>query len=183
VSRVPLTSLAAAFPNPLAEQVHAVELLLEQTRLPPASPLAVRVDGQTLRVPYRIYHRVPDTTAMAELTTTQQLICTCLFTRHHDGMVRQANLERIVTTTLPWIAPYVVQLVGEYVIQIVLAIRRELTQLDIAGTDQQKMYGRFVTDNPAFLNLVRQRVASYWDGYYRQMYSRLRDYPQWRFFR
>lgn len=35
-----------------------------------------------------------------------------LYTRHHDGHVRQRHLARIIEVTDSWIVPFVVQLIG-----------------------------------------------------------------------
>jgi hypothetical protein len=37
-------------------------------------------------------------------------------------------------------------------------------------------YHRFAADNPAFIELTRQRIANYWNCYYRSPHSQLRDY-------
>lgn len=142
-----------------------------------ARPFSVEVSGETLFIPYRVSCAVPTADAVAALTATQHLVLSCVLTRHDDGFVRQKYLEQAIGSPEPWVAPYVVQLVGEYVLQIVLAVGRGLTDVGVDGTLQQRVYGRFVADNPSFYRLIRQRVASYWDCYHRFRYPRLADYP------
>jgi len=81
--------------------------------------------------------------------------------------VRQRNLEYVVSAPQAWVAPYVVQLVGEYVVEIIEVIAAELPQLTIPGSQQRALYGRFAAENAAFLDLTAARVTSYWNEYYR----------------
>ncbi|MFD0743142.1 hypothetical protein ACFQ1L_16165 [Phytohabitans flavus] len=101
----------------------------------------------------------------------------CLYTRHHDGYVRQRHLEAIVGKAKTWVAPFVVQLLGEYVVQIILAIRHGLADVDVSGTAIRRAYGRFAAANPAFVGLTYQRAASYWNCYYRSLFVDRRSYP------
>jgi hypothetical protein len=77
------------------------------------------------------------------------------------GFVRQLHLARIVRLSHNWIPPFVVQLSGEYVVEILNVIYQSLAELD------KSVYGEFLRNNPTFLGLVGQRIASYWDCYYR----------------
>ena len=120
---------------------------------------------------------MPSAGRVAALSTTQQTVLQCLYTRHHDGFVRQRYLQQAIGSPHAWVVPFVVQLVGEYVIEIIVAIRDALSDLDAPGSTQQALYGRFLAENPAFLELTSQRVASYWDCYYRSSYPSRADYP------
>ena len=52
----------------------------------------------------------------------------------------------------PWVAPYVVQLIGEYVIEILTSI---LERLDLTeGSPTRLLYGRFVADNPRYFEIT-----------------------------
>ncbi|MFI7217945.1 hypothetical protein [Micromonospora maritima] len=151
--------------------------LLPPAPLAPALPFGVAVDEQPLVIPYRIYQAEPPAGAEASLPPTQSAILNCLYTRHHDGRVRQRRLEHILGLDEPWVVPFVVRLVGEYVLEILLDIRRELVELDDPTTPQHAVYGRVLAANPSFLAVTRQRVASYWACYYRHLYSDRRYYP------
>ena len=94
----------------------------------------------------------------------------CIFTRHHDGFVRQKYLERLLLRKELWIPPFVLQLVGEYVIEIIHRIARHI---DVLRSDS---YSQFVAENPDFIALTKRRIISYWDCYYRLTYPRFRDY-------
>lgn len=170
-------SLAAAFPAHLQRDVQTVLKLLPSAPLKPALPFGVTVDEQPLVIPYRIYQAEPPAGAETSLPPTQLAILNCLYTRHHDGRVRQRRLKHVLTLNEPWVVPFVVRLVGEYVLEILLDIRRELVELDDPTTPQHTVYGQVLAANPSFLAVTRQRVASYWACYYRHLYSDRRYYP------
>jgi hypothetical protein len=159
--------LARAFPKSLRD-----DALQAASALPPPSwkyneHFSVRVDNENVSIPYRIY---PDPAFIdtARLTTGQTELLDCLLTRHHSGFVREKHLARIICCHHDWIPPFVVQLVGEYVIQILRVIQTNLCNLDT------HLYRRFLTDNPTFFAITKQRVISYWDCYYR--WQRREDY-------
>ncbi|MFI9561455.1 hypothetical protein [Nonomuraea endophytica] len=166
----------AAFPAALADDVCAVTQTVPEAHLQPAGSCSAWVDGEQLTIPYRLYNREPDEDLGANLSAVQAKILHCLYTRHHDGRVRQRHLGQIIDATDPWIAPFVVQLIGEYVLDIVISIKDGLADLDLRGSPHHQAYGRFAADNPAFLFLTSQRVASYWDRYYRNRFPH-RIYP------
>ncbi|QKW36907.1 hypothetical protein HUT06_25180 [Actinomadura sp. NAK00032] len=166
----------AAFPAALADDVRAAAQTVPEARLRPAGSSTVWVHGEQLAIPYRLYHSEPREDLTAHLSAVQAKILHCLYTRHHDGHVRQRHLAQIIEATDSWIVPFVVQLIGEPVLEIVIAIKDGLVDLDLRGSPDHQAYGRFVADNPDFLLLTSQRVASYWDCYYRNKFPH-RYYP------
>ena len=130
----------------------------------------VQIDGESLVIPCRVYNPEPADRAVASLPDLQQVILHCIYTRHHDGFVRQKHLEHAVRPDYPWVAPFIVQLVGEYVLEIVITIQQALTELDEPGSPVRETYGRFLAQNPSFFALTRQRVISYWDCYYQNQF-------------
>lgn len=158
------------------------EVAVVLDRLPPAqhrspSSFSVVVGGEPVVIPYRIYHPEPSQWVLRTLTSTQLRILRCLYTRHHDGYVRQRHLGYLLPTPLPWVVPYVVQLVGEYVVEILQLIRSGLAQVEVPGSPHHVAYGRFAAANPEFLALTHQRVVSYWNCYYRGSHLQLEEYP------
>lgn len=97
---------------------------MPDARFPPAEPFeVVEVQGETVAIPYRIHNEEPETGGSERLLTeTQQVILHCLYSRHGDGRVRQRHLEKIMASSEPWVVPFVVQLAGEYVLEILDAI-------------------------------------------------------------
>lgn len=100
----------------------------------------------------------------------------CLLTRHHDGHIRQRQLERILSVSEPWVVPFVIQLTGEYVIEILNTCEAHLPALNPG------LYGTFIRDNPRYFQMTQDRMISYWDCYYRGQYKYRSDYVGFRLF-
>jgi hypothetical protein len=69
------------------------------------------VGGEPVHIPSRIYHdpmAPSDVLTALFLKPVQRTILACLYTRHHDGRVRQNWLRTIAASTEPWVAPFVV---------------------------------------------------------------------------
>ncbi|HWH10774.1 MAG TPA: hypothetical protein VG165_06570 [Solirubrobacteraceae bacterium] len=144
---------------------------MPEATLLPAGRVMATVSGEQLAFARRIYNPEPPRRLIEALSPTQRLIAHCAYSRHHDGHVRQRSCERIVRSAEAWVPPYVVQLVGEYVVEIIETIRAEL-HLDDGPAPLNVVYGTFVAGNPELLELTRRRAVSYWDCYHRSRYSR-----------
>ncbi len=165
-----------AFPSCLEQEAKSLDQVmsqLHQARVAMHRFIEVRVGEEELVIPYRTYHQDHES-AFAYLTETQSILCSCLLIRHHDGRVRQRHLERILSVHEPWVVPFVAQLTGEYVIQILESVEAHLPTLDPA------LYGRFIRDNRAYFQTTHARMISYWDCYYRRLYKQPSDYVGFR---
>jgi len=61
----------------------------------------------------------------------------------------------------PWCAPFIVALLGEYVVQI-------LDDIDTALTPQKiETLGQFIAQNEVYWQTTKHRVTSYWNVYHR----------------
>jgi hypothetical protein len=164
------TDLAKAFPVSLRDD--ALEVV---SVLPPPTwnteTFSVCVGGEMVSIPYRIYHD-PALIDATNLTARQRELLDCLLTRHHDGFTRERHLAGILCAQNEWIPPFVVQLVGEYVIEILQAVNRDLHHFD------PQLYRSFLRANPRYFVLTKQRVISYWNCYYR--WQRRADYAGFR---
>lgn len=157
--------LQSAFPSSLALPVSRVTARLELPGVhAPVGALQAVVDGETLTIPGRVYFDPGCLVEAQALPPTERLILLCVFSRHHDGHVREECLRAIVGNPEPWVAPFVVQLVGEYVLEIVEVIKANLPAL------APDTYAGFVAANRAFMALTRQRATSYWDCYFRRSF-------------
>ncbi|WP_326756769.1 hypothetical protein OHB56_02130 [Streptomyces sp. NBC_01635] len=107
----------------------------------------------------------------------QQAILHCLYSRHSDGLVRQRHLEQIASSDEPWVVPFVVQLAGEYVLEILESIQHGLSDLSSKRSAQRLAYGDFIARNPGFFARTERRVVSYWSCYYRWKFPVLGTYP------
>lgn len=168
--------MTSTFLFPVALQPIASRLLGELADRDPmrvACCATLSVNGEPLSLPGRLYCP-PDLLRQVvdRETGDARIFAMCLGTRHWDGHVREAYLRRIVDLDRDWVVPFVVQLLGEYVVEIARVINAALPHLD------QSRYAAFARENPRFMELTRQRTVSYWDCYYRWgAYKHLRDYP------
>ena len=152
--------LANAFPAAVRGEALIALSHFPEPRIPFSSQFSVRIAAENVLIPDRIYDE-PSLIYNYTLTDLQRELVDCLFTRHHSGYTRQACLERIIRSPNIWIPPFVIQLVGEYVIEILHVIDNNLSSFNTPAFEQ------FVRSNPEFISLTEQRVMSYWNEYYR----------------
>jgi hypothetical protein len=151
--------LASAFPVAVRDDVCRALSAFPATRLLGGS-LSVQVGDEVVRLPGRI-HNDPALIRFDQLAEVQTEFADCLLTRHSDGFVREKHLSRVICVNRIWVPPFVVERVGEYVVEILRIIQRNLRNLDTT------IYGRFLRANPEFLGTIEPRVMSYWNCYYR----------------
>jgi hypothetical protein len=172
----------AAFPSRLRRFVPEVRARLEQTPFGPLGTIQqtrqswgdIVVDGETLVIPYRQYDRP---LSPSGLDQEARLMWLAWLTRSNDGQIRQAAVRELFERPESWMAPFIVQLLGEYVIEIStdIAIFVDTTVLrDSAWTE---VFRGFWTENPRFIELSRARAASYWSQYYRNVVFNQAEFP------
>jgi hypothetical protein len=158
------SNLVKAFPSGLQDDALRMLSALPDTPLSACSisveSFSVEIGDDTVCIPYRIHHD-PALIDSGRLNPKQDELLACLLTRHHNGLVRETYLSRILNSKHEWVPPFVVQLVGEYVLEITQSIRDGIDHLDPG------LYGIFLRQNPAFYRVTKARVASYWNCYYR----------------
>ena len=110
--------------------------------------------------------------SLEDLTNLQKEILSSLYTRHHDGFVRERHLRQLLGVDEPWLPPFVIRLLGEYVVEICELIA------DRVGAMPRDTYAKFAMENPDYIGLTRRRVVSYWACYYRAM--PIEQYPAYR---
>jgi hypothetical protein len=165
--------ITSAFPTVLRDDVRCAVSILPKPFLSSTAAFRTIVENEVVTVPYRVYYDT-DLINGGGLTPLQQVIIGCVLTRHHNGFVREEHLRRIVSCDYEWIPPFVVQLVGEYVIEILQVLE------DSRAALSAKAYSGFLKDNPAFWSTTKRRVVSYWDCYYRRAWPRREDYVGFR---
>lgn len=165
--------LLKAFPPYLENDVKAVLSTITQAgKLNFSHRFKVEFYGDTLWIPERIYYNEPTLAQFMTLTDRQQIILNCLFTRHHNGFIREEKLRASIhlCNEHNWIIPYLIRLAGEYVIEILQVIKDDLGKIDKAKIKE------FIAGNLEFYNTIESRVVSYWDCFYRLKYPRIEDY-------
>lgn len=179
-------SLARAFPARLAPVVTSVVQSLPAARLAPSRPVtasnshawaALVVADEPVVIPYRVYNPAPPAHYASGLGRTEQVVTAAIYSRHHEGLVRQRALGTLLDFDEPWTAPFVVQLLGEYVIQICADIDKFTRTTLPARPAMQNSLSAFLRQNPSFAELTRQRAVSYWSCYYRALHASRDTYP------
>lgn len=152
------TRIVGAFPSAMRERAKraADALAASDAKLSPTS-FSVTVDGGRLNIPERLYVAAPST--FDDLDS----VFVALMTRHHDGFVREQAVKCLLIDADEWPVPFLIRLIGEYVIEIVDLIDDAFDALD------RDAWTAFVIANPGFVALTDARVISYWDCYYRQV--------------
>lgn len=161
---------------PAALQPAALDLLrtLCVADLAPAMQgFTVLVQGEKLSAPYRVYYEPANLrSAIAGSTGDTRMLALCLGSRHWDGYIREECVRELVAVGRPWVVPFVVQLIGEYVVEIV-----EAAAATVISDASSAQFADFVRENPAFMATTRRRVTSYWACYYRSRFPALQSYP------
>jgi hypothetical protein len=160
------SDLVGVFPASVRNDVFELISALPEAALA-SDTFSVKIGAEVVQIPFRIYHD-PALVQSSRLTPTQNELLACLLTRHHSGFVREENLRRILTSNHEWVPPFVVQLSGEYVFEILCLIRDNIHLLDAA------LYRTFLTQNLAYYRTTKSRVMSYWNCYHRD--QRRADY-------
>jgi hypothetical protein len=76
--------------------------------------------------------------------------------------VRQRRLELLYNKTEYFEVAFIVQLLGEYVIEILEVIDKLINEKNL------DLYVRFINENQKYWQQTESRVTSYWDAYYRR---------------
>lgn len=151
--------------------------LVQDTNWHVADYPEIYVEGELVQIPYRIHYSWPQEHVMSRLAPDEQLVLACWMTRHHDGRVRQKALSLVFASDVSWTIPFVVQLCGEYVIEVGEDVYDFLNRDLPHRPGLQEAYKTFLVENPEFLSLTEQRAMSYWlDDYQTKMPQG--DYPQ-----
>ena len=125
--------------------------------------------GQSVRLPTRLHF--PNLSPGDERLHRLPPSALCLVSRSNDGFLRQRAVTAILRVQSEWVAPFVVTLLGEYVVEVAEVICDGLPGFD------QALYGSFVRENRTAVRTIRARATSYWNAYYRDRFPEKRDYP------
>ncbi|TVX91513.1 hypothetical protein [Cohnella terricola] len=159
------------FPHHLVDEINSLnDVLGLETNLSDSYVFDVILNNERLEIPYRTYVNIPAEDLFQNLSIRQQQILSCFLTRHHNGFVRKQYLKRVIKIHEPWVVPFISQLIGEYVVEILFEISKNLVYLDI------KEFNKFFDDNREFFFRTKQRVRSYWNCYYKNEYKEFEAY-------
>lgn len=129
----------------------------------------VIIDNEFLSIPYRIYCEEPNQDDENILTNKQKIILNCIYSRHHNGYIRHKRLKEISSNEY-WITPFKIQLLGEYVYEIIEELYLQLNDLNLEN------YQNLIIENPSFFLKIESKVISYWNEYYRIRFTNYNEY-------
>lgn len=139
----------------------AVARLLDQHQW--TDRFTVQADGQSVLIPARLRF-ASDRLGIADSERTWRF-ARALQTRSNDGFERQRAARDLMDDLQPWSAPFIVTLIGEYIVEILNDIYAALTPHDA------QTVAAFIVQNEAYWGTTKRRVMSYWDVYYRSRRS------------
>jgi len=145
-------------------QTHKVDNLIHE------SELNIDFDNETLIIPYRLYFNEPNPELEKSLTDKQKDILNCIYLRHHNGYLREKRLNLISDSSEKWSVPFIVQLIGEYVYELLPIIDKKINENTL------DYYAEFRDENPKYWQQTESRMVSYWNEYYRYKFPKLKEY-------
>lgn len=170
LTEIDVSQLADAFP--MSMRTNAVEAgkvvhgLLDPRQW--AKQVSLLVGGEKILVPRRLRYSEAQNASSNDGRIAQ--MAACLQTQSSNGFDRQRALRSLLPAVQPWSAPFVVTLIGEYVVEIIEDIAGATTPSNVDAMIS------FISENCDYWELIKQRVASYWNAYYRHKYTKL-NYP------
>lgn len=154
----------------MKDDVEAViEFLLDKNfDIHPFFEQEIILNGERLVVFGRVYFDPPNGELQHNLSLKQRIILNCIYLRHHDGFVRQRHLEQLLNEVEFFVIPFVFQLLGEYVIEILPFVDKHINEKTMP------FYLQFIQENKKYWQQTESRMISYWNAYYRNI--KLTDY-------
>jgi hypothetical protein len=158
-----------AFPKELKEEIKAIfKIITLKTKSYNGEAFDVFINNEIIHIPERIYHEDLEANVEIALSQIQKHILDCFFTRHHNGYIRQKRLNNIFTSRIiyNWSIPYIVRLMGEYVVEIIDDINTNIQLIDKIALQE------FIRTNQKFILTTEGRIASYWGEFYKLEYAK-----------
>lgn len=123
--------------------------------------------GETVDFPYRLFISDRLMPSLTPLTPREELIYHCIFTRCHNGYVREKHVRAILDNDAPaWAMPYVIKLCDEYIVEILQTVYERLRDRDC------RPYRELCALNFDTFRRGYSRMTAYWGEYYRWEYYR-----------
>jgi len=132
----------------------------------------IYIEGEVIKIYSRVYFEEP-TDVLKKLISKQQSILFCILLCHHNGFIRIKYLKLLMLSDdsySSYIAPFLIKLLGEYVIEILEFLDANLDHKHL------ELCSKFIKENPLYWQTTRSRVMSYWNAYYRSTYPNFNDY-------
>lgn len=130
----------------------------------------VRAEGERILIPARL-HFASEALPLVQSDVGWRF-ARALQTRSNDGFERQRAARDLMADLQPWSAPFIVALIGEYIVEILDDIAAVLTP------EKVRMLGTFIAQNQLYWQTTKRRVMSYWNAYYRSTLA-ISPRPEW----
>ena len=134
----------------------------------------VNLAGACLNIPKRVYFSASPLKHLANDIDTdgERAILACMYSRHHNGHVREQALRLLLQQPIPDCSmPYLLRLAGECVAAILQVLAPLLNHAAYAQT-----WTDLLTENPRLYPQTQSRLLSYWKEYYRQQQPDFQHY-------
>ena len=170
LTEIDVSQLADAFPTSMRTDAVEAGIVVHGLLNPRqwADQVSLLVGGEKILVPRRLRYNEAQS-GPSNGDRIEQMVA-CLQTQSCDGFDRQRALQSLLPSVQPWSAPFVVALIGEYVVEIIEDIAAATSPSNVDSIIS------FISENSEYWKLTKQRVASYWNAYYRHKYTK-RNYP------
>jgi hypothetical protein len=174
--------LRSAFPRSLEAYVdNALRVVpLADTRPFVNEHASVDVRGEEFRLLRRVYFDYVylkdgswHTHARWQMPSLEQDVLACIYSTHHDGVVRAQSINRLIESRHDWALPYLLNLVSDYVVEITELIDYRADRIDIEIAHQ------FAASNHRYVSRIADRVLSYWSLWHRVRHHSGTDHPQY----
>lgn len=129
--------------------------------------LAIKFADTNILIPYRTYDK--------EYLPNNEVKKLCLQSRSHDGYRREEALKKLLSLDLDNESlPFILYALSDYVL--------EISQLPIYASEKNvEGLKTLVRNNGESVEMLKQVIISYWNEYYRDIYSHYNDYPPYAF--
>lgn len=136
------------------------------------------MNGNIIKIPYRIYFVDAKIPKKADLTDIQKEILYCIYTRSCDGYIREKYLRELLKIDFDYcVIPFIIKLSDEYIVEILQII---YNKLKTRNNDDIK---QFCLENKNVINKSYSRMISYWNEFYRSKESDFNKYIGRKLFR
>ena len=153
-----------AFPRELEDEIKSIfRRITLKTNIYNGGTFDVFVNKEVIHIPERIYYEDIEVNLEVSLSQIQKCILDCFFTRHYNGYIRQKRLNNIFNSSIiyNWSIPYIVRLMGEYIVEIIDDINKNIELIDEIALKE------FIRTNQKFILTTEGRIASYWGEFYK----------------
>lgn len=170
-----LNRLKTSFPKAMeSELVHLLLMMKINSKHNAYWGYKINLEGHILEIPSRIYWELDNLRYPSNIPHNSLLILSCILTRHCDGFVREKYLYNLISSNSYWTIPYLIQLIGEYVVEILDLI------WEIFDAINHIHLKNFIKENDLFWFKTKQRIMSYWNCYHRYKNQSKDDYVGFR---